>query len=128
MESAFCRWLESSGGEIISRSEGRRGGPDVVANYRGKEIVFELKTDRPKGEGRRTDERGVDYPTVVGQIVMRMNTPEREYAIVVTDKGLDWIKRHYAPYAWERTGIRLFTWNGERATELLGNYSPPEQI
>lgn len=123
LEDEFCEWLESVGARVLSRSRGKVGGPDVVARYNDRDVVFELKTDRPKGEGRSTDERGVDYPTLLGQILMRMSDAGKDYAVLFPEAGLPWFRGHYPPYVWKRTGIRAFVWKGNRAQELEPDYS-----
>lgn len=123
LEDSFCEWLASVGAKTVSRSWGKRGVPDVVADYKGKRVIFELKTDRPKGDGRKGSERAVDYPTVVGQIVMRMADPSVDYAIVIPEAGLPWFRKNYHPLAWGRTGIRFFLWRGTSAIELDDTYS-----
>jgi len=79
LEQTFVAWLRKNGWTILSESHGKSGLPDIVAqDPQAKRVIFEVKADRPKGEGRKTSERSVDYPTLIGQICTRMWDPDAD--------------------------------------------------
>lgn len=128
MEQAFVAWLQRNGWAIISESHGQAGAPDIVAqDPRGRRNVFEVKADRPKGQGRRGSERSVDYPTLIGQICTRMSDPDADYGIVISTSGLPWFKQRLPKLALQRLGIRLFVVDDSIVQELDAEYNPRNQ-
>lgn len=125
MEQAFVAWLRRTGWTEISESHGQPGLPDVIAKDPvGRRCVFEVKADRPKGEGRKTSERSVDYPTLIGQICTRMSDPESDYGIVISASGLPWFKQRLPKLALKRLGLRFFVVDASEVQELDAEYNP----
>lgn len=61
--------------------------PDIVAlASNGRELVAEVKKHRSRRVGR-VNGGHVDYPTLIGQIVERMDSPNKDYAVVIEEEG-----------------------------------------
>jgi hypothetical protein len=102
--------------------------PDIVAqDPRAKRVIFEVKDDRPEGDGKTTNERYVDYPTLIGQIYMRMSDPDADYGVVIKQAGLPWFKQHNPKIALDKLEIRFFVMKkDDDAYELNHEYMPLE--
>jgi len=123
LENQFVSWLRENGWTEISQSHGKRGTPDITAvSPTGKKVIFEVKADRPKGDGRKTDERSVDYPTLIGQICTRMLDESVEYAIVISKEGLPWFKARMPRIPLERLQLRISVVN-DSIQELNHDYN-----
>jgi hypothetical protein len=99
---------DALGSSFIPKSFGKRGGTSdiTVVSPTGKTVNFEVKADRPKGDGRKTDERSVDYPTLIAQICIRMLDESAGYEIVISKEGLPWFKDRMPRIPLERLQFR----------------------
>jgi len=96
VEQRFAAWLRKNRWTVLSESYGKSGFPDIVAqDPQGKKVIFEVKADRPKGEGRKSSERSVDYPTLIGQICTRMSDPHADYGVVFRKRSNGSIPTHH---------------------------------
>ncbi len=69
VEARVRQYLAERGYQVITRQQ--RTGPDIIANKDGKNLVIEVKADRP-GHQSSPGTINVDVMTLLGQIVFRM--------------------------------------------------------
>lgn len=99
----FEKWLTKTGYREIRSKRGKEHGPDIEAiSPDGRKLIAEVKR-------HRLSEYHVDYPTLIGQIIKRMVSPEIDYAVVIEESGADKFIKMYNRFAIEKIGLYVYS-------------------
>ena len=91
--------LESKGYKVIDTREGRKSGADVIAEYRGRKLIMEMKGDSAAPE--------VDLGTGIFQLLRHMHEGyNEEYALGISSAYTRMVKQ--IEYPLKKLGIRVF--------------------
>ena len=117
----FTSYLKNKGYTITCVSKEKKHGPDIVAiSSAGRRLVAEVKKHRSRHYGR-PNAGHIDYPTVVGQIVERMESPESDYAIVIEEAGREYFAHLFSEYAMKRIGASVYAVSKDgTVTRIMG--------
>jgi hypothetical protein len=109
--------LGKSGWKIESWAASGGHQADFLAKSpNGRRVVVEAKD-------YRKDEAGIDFWTVIGQVVVNMDGSDQDYAILIPSAGLPWFRRHLSAYSRKLLKLRVFVMDGGQLSEADANWN-----
>ena len=98
MFEPMIKYLEDNGYKIKEQHRGREGGPDIVAEKNGRELVIQMKG--------YTANLSVDFGTCIGQLLRYIKSEDSDYGMAFPLSYLRFVKD--SEYPIKKLGIRVF--------------------